>query len=157
VNCYAGSSNTAALAAQSAIDRNPSFALGHLVLGMARLFDGDARRAVARLRHGLTLNPHDPQNVTWHILLAYAELLSDMLDEAVESAKRALALRPVFGPTFELLCCCTTALGRRDDARQWSKRLKEVDGPEAHFIEPIRATQPEYDKRITQLLRKANE
>jgi TolB-like protein len=157
VNCYAGSANTAALAAQSAIDLNPSFALGHLVLGMARLFDGDASRAVAPLRHGLTLNPHDPQNVTWHILLAYAELLSDLLEKALESANRALALRPGFGPTFELLCCCAMALGRSDDARRWSRRLKEVSGPEAHFIEPMRATQPEYAKRIARLLRRATE
>jgi hypothetical protein len=35
VSCYAGSANTAALAAQSAINLNSSFALGHLVLGMA--------------------------------------------------------------------------------------------------------------------------
>ena len=155
VSCYAGSANTGALAAQSAVDLNPSFALGHLVLGMARLFDGDAGRAVGPLRHGLALNPNDPQNVTWHTLLAYAELLSDMLEKALESANRALALRPVFGPTFEVLCCCAMALDRRDDARRWSERLKEVDGPESYFIEPIRARQPEYGKRIARLLRKA--
>jgi TolB-like protein len=152
VSCYAGSANTGALAAQSAIDLNPSFALGHLVLGMARLFDGDADRAVAPLRHGLTLNPNDPQNVAWHILLSYAELLSGLLDEALESANRALILRPVFGPTFEVLCCCTMALGRRDDARQWAERMKEVRGPEGHFIAPIRAGHPGYDKRIAELL-----
>jgi TolB-like protein len=155
VSCYAGSANTGALAAQSAIDLNPSFALGHLVLGMARLFDGDASRAVARLRHGLMLNPNDPQNVAWQILLAYAELLSDMPDKALESANRALALRPVFGPAFEALCCCTMALGRRDDARQWYKLLTEVDGPESHFLGPMRASQPDYAKRIAGLLQKA--
>jgi tetratricopeptide (TPR) repeat protein len=155
VSCYAGSANTGALAAQSAIDLNPSFALGHLVLGMARLFDGDANRAVAPVRHGLALNPNDPQNVAWQILLAYAELFSDMLDKALESANRALAWRPVFGPTFELLCCCTMALGRHDDARLWAERLKEVGGPEFHVIEPIRASQPDYEKRIARLLQKA--
>jgi TolB-like protein len=155
VSCYAGSANTGALAAQSAIELNPSFALGHLVLGMARLFDGDSGRAIASLRHGLTLNPNDPQNVAWHILLAYAELLSDMLDKALESANRALALRPVFGPTFELLCCCTMALGRRDDARRWAERAEEVHGPEGRFVAPIRASQLGYDKRIAELLRTA--
>jgi len=155
VSCYAGSANTGALAAQSAIELNPSFALAHLVLGMARLFDGDADRAVAPLRHGLALNPNDPQNVAWHILLAYAELLGDLPDKALESANRALTLRPVFGPTFEVLCCCTMALGRRDDARQWSERMKEVHGPEGHFIAPIRASRPGYDNRIAQLLKAA--
>jgi hypothetical protein len=50
--------------AQSAIDINPSFALGHLSLGMARLFDGDAQHAIAPLEHGPTLNPNDPQKRT---------------------------------------------------------------------------------------------
>jgi TolB-like protein len=155
VSCYAGSANTGALAAQSAIDLNPSFALGHLVLGMARLFDGDAARAVAPLRHGLALNANDPQNVAWHILLAYAELLSDMPDKALESANRALALRPVFGPTFEVLCYCTMALGRGEDARRWAERMKEVDSPEGRFTAPIRASRPGYHKRIARLLEKA--
>jgi TolB-like protein len=156
VSCYAGSANTAALAAQSAINLNPSFALGHLVLGMARLFDGEAERAIVPLRHGLTLNPNDPQNVAWHILLAYAQLLSDKPDDALDSATRALAVRPLFGPTFEALVCCAVALGRLDDARQWANRLKEVDGPRSHFIAPMRANQPHYDKRIIQLLQKAS-
>jgi TolB-like protein len=155
VSCYAGSANTAALAAQSAINLNPSFALGHLVLGMARLFDGEAERAIAPLRHGLTLNPNDPQNVVWHILLAYAQLLADRPNEALDSAHKALAVHPLFGPTFEALACCAVALGRLDDARQWAERMKEVDGPRSHFVAPIATNQPDYDKRITQLLQKA--
>jgi hypothetical protein len=34
----------------------PGFALGHLVLGMARLYSGDAAGAIAPLAHGLQLN-----------------------------------------------------------------------------------------------------
>ena len=156
ISCYAGSANTAALAAQSAINLNPSFALGHLVLGMARLFDGDTQRAVAPLRHGLTLNPNDPQNVAWYILLAYAQLFADAPDEALDSANRALAVRPVFGPTFEVLACCTAALGRPSDALRWAARMKEADGPEAHFVTPMKANQPDYDRRIAELLREAS-
>ncbi len=156
VSCYAGSPNTGALAAQSAINLNPSFALGHLVLGMARLFDGDAQRAVAPLRHGLTLNPNDPQNVAWYILLAYAQLLADAPDEALDTAKRALAVRPVFGPTFEVIACCMAALGRPGDALRWAARIKEIDGPEGHFVTPMKANQPDYDRRIAQLLMEAS-
>jgi len=156
VSCYAGSANTAALAAQSAINLNSSFALGHLVLGMARLFDGHAQHAIAALRHGLMLNPNDPQNAAWYILLAYAQLLANRHDEALDSASRALAVRPVFSPTFEALACCTAALGRLDDARRWAARVKEADGPERQFVAPIRANQPDYDRRIAQLLDEAS-
>jgi TolB-like protein len=157
VSCYAGSPNTAALAAQSAINLNPSFALGYLALGMARLFDGDAERAVVALRHGLTLNPNDPQNVAWYILLAYAELLAGHSNEALESANRALAMRRLLGPTFEVLACCTAALGRRDDGRRWAGRMREIDSPERRLIAPLTANQPDYHERITRLLRMAGE
>ena len=124
---------------------------------MANLFDGEAERAIIPLRHGLTLNPNDPQNVAWYILLTYAQLLADQPNEAFDSATKALAVRPLFGPTFEALACCTAALGQFEDARHWSARLEEDDGPERHFVAPIRASQPDYDKRITQLLREASQ
>jgi len=154
VSCYAGSPNTAALAAQSAINLNPSFALGHLVLGLARLFDGQAERAVEALRHGLMLNPNDPQNVAWYTLLAYAQLFASQPNEALDSASKALAVRPLFRPTLEALICCAVALGRLEDARQWANRMKEAGGPESHFIAPMRANQPDCGRRITQLLEK---
>jgi TolB-like protein len=155
VSCYAGSANTAALAAQSAINLNPSFALGHLVLGMARLFDGDARRAIAPLEHGLALNPHDAQNVAWYIVLAYSQLLIDDPNHALDSAKRALAVRPDFRPTFEALACCAVALGHSDDARRWGARMRELDEPESHFIAPLKRNNPVYEASLTKMLREA--
>ncbi len=156
MSCYAGSPNIAALAAKSAINLNPSFALGHLVLGMARLFDGEAEHAVVPLRHGLTLNPNDPQNVAWYILLTYAQLLAGQPNEALDSANMARTMRPLFGPTFEALVCCTVALGRLNEAREWANRIKDVDGPEATFIAPMKNNQPDYDRRIAQLLQKVS-
>lgn len=155
VGCYAGSAGNAALAAQSAININPSFALGHLVLGMALLFDGEAGRAIGALHHGLTLNPNDPQNVAWHILLAYARLLAGRPGDALDSANKALAIRPLYGPTFEVLACCTAAVGRLHEARQWAARSKEA-GAEVRLLAPLRANQPEYDRRVTELRRKAD-
>ena len=152
--CYAGSANTAALAARSAIEINPSFALGHLVLGMALLFDGDAQCAIAPLEHGLTLNPNDPQNVAWYILLAYAQLLADEPRRALDSANRALAFRPNFRPAFEVLVCCAAALGCLDDARAWLARMNELDGPESFFVAPLKRNSPRYDARITELISK---
>jgi TolB-like protein len=152
VSCYAGSPDTAALAARGAIDLNPSFALGHLVLGMALLFGGDAPRAIALFERGLTLSPNDPQNVAWNILFAYAQLLAGEAVRARDSANRALALRPVFRPTFEALACCAAATGDRDAARKWLGRMRELDGPQSHFVAPMKGNNPEYDKYIAGLL-----
>jgi len=54
-----------------------------------------------------------------------------------------------------VLCCCTMALGRGDDALRWAERAEEVHGPEGRFVAPIRAGQLGYDKRIAELLRTA--
>src|SRR5690606_21039730 len=71
---YADAPEQAVLAAERAIEISPSFALGHLVLGMAHLFRGSASEAISPLEHGLTLNPHDPQNFVWFNLLALSHL-----------------------------------------------------------------------------------
>ena len=147
MSCYSRSAGAAALAAHRAIDLNPSFALGHLVLGMARLFDGDARRAIAPLEHGLTLKPNDPQNVAWYILLADAQLLDGQPNRALDSAKRALAVRPIFRLTFEALVCCAVALGDLNEARR-----RELDGPESSFIARLNCNNPDYERCIKQIL-----
>ena len=125
-----------------------------MVLGMARLFDGAAPRAIVPLAHGLTLNPNDPQNIAWYNLLAYAHLLADEPHEALASANRALAIRPIFRPTFEALVCCAAALGRLDDARRWLACMKELDGPESHFAAPMKRNNPHYEARIAEMFRR---
>ncbi|TIM88397.1 MAG: transcriptional regulator, partial [Mesorhizobium sp.] len=69
VSAYTGRAEHAILAAERSIELGPSFALGYLVLGMARLFVGDAAGARKPLARGLELNPHDPQNAVWFSLL----------------------------------------------------------------------------------------
>ena len=59
---FASEFDQAILAAEKAVERSRSFALGHLVLRMAPLYSGNALRAVACLKRGFQLNPHDPQN-----------------------------------------------------------------------------------------------
>jgi predicted Zn-dependent protease len=155
VSAFAGSASAAARTAQTAIDLNPSFTLGHLVLGMAKLFDGDPQRAIAPLAHGLLLNPNDPQNLAWYNLLAYAQLLAGEPAHALESANRALTVRPIFRPTFEVLACCAVALGRIEEARGWAARMKELDGPASHFIAPLRRNYPDCDAQIARMLNMA--
>jgi len=142
-------------AAERAIALSSSFALGHLVLGMARLFAGDAHGAVAPLEHGLTLNPNDPQNLAWFNLLAHAQLLAGEPERALMSANKALAVRPTFRPTFETLACCHAALGNLDDARRWTDRMKQQDGPVSHFLAPLKRHHPEWDERISRMLGRA--
>ena len=57
VSNYSEQLDQAIRAARKAVDISPSFALGHLGLGLALLFSGRAADAVAPLEHGLRLSP----------------------------------------------------------------------------------------------------
>jgi tetratricopeptide (TPR) repeat protein len=122
---------------------------------MSRLFDGEPQRAIVPLAHALRLNPNDPQNLVWFNLLAYAQLLAGEPGNALESANRALTVRPVFRPTFEVLACCAVALGQLDDARIWAARVKSLDGPASHFIAPLRRNHADCDAQIARMLNMA--
>ncbi|MEH2542839.1 MULTISPECIES: tetratricopeptide repeat protein [unclassified Bradyrhizobium] len=151
-NAYNNAPLVAVSAAEKAIALSSSFALGHLILGLARLFAGLAREAIEPLEHGLTLNPNDPQNLAWYNLLAHAQLLAGDAESALATANKALAIRPTFRPTFETLTCCHIALGNLDDARQCASRMSELREPQSHFLAPLRQLHPEWDERISQLL-----
>ena len=85
-SAYANAPEQAVLAAEKAIEISPSFALGHLVLGMGQLFRGSAGEAASSLERGLTLNPHDPQNFVWCNLLALASLFAGKAEDALGAA-----------------------------------------------------------------------
>ena len=154
-NAYSNAPLVAASAAEKAIALSSSFALGHLVLGMARLFAGLAREAIEPLEHGLALNPNDPQNLVWYNVLAYAQLFSGEAERALATANKVLAIRPNFRPTFETLACCHVAVGKLDNAHRCASRMNELAGPESHFLAPLKQLHPKWDQRISQMLDRA--
>jgi TolB-like protein len=154
-NAYSNAPLVAASAAEKAIALSSSFALGHLVLGMARLFAGLAREAIEPLEHGLALNPNDPQNPVWYNVLAYAQLFAGEAERALATANKVLAIRPTFRPTLETLACCHVAVGKLDDAHRCASRMIELAGPESHFLTPLKQLHPEWDQRISQMLDQA--
>jgi tetratricopeptide (TPR) repeat protein len=94
VSTYGRALDRATAAAERAIELTPSFALGHLLLGMARLFSGKASEAVPPLERDLRLNPYDPQNFVWLNLLGLAHLFSEHPDRALDAAMKAQRIRP---------------------------------------------------------------
>jgi TolB-like protein len=152
VSAYADAPAQAVLAAEKAIELSPSFALGHLVLGMARLYGGLAADAVDPLVHGLRLNPHDPQNFVWYNLLAFAQLFSGDPEQALISATKGLSVRPTWRPSLETLICCNVALDRRDEARRCATRYAELDGPAGDIFAPLRRLNPCWRKQVSDAL-----
>jgi tetratricopeptide (TPR) repeat protein len=123
---------------------------------MARLFGGDAEGAIAHLEHGLALTPNDPQRVAWYVFLAYAQLLAGRPAEGLESARLALAVRPKFWSSLEVLACCAVALDRVDDAKQWLKSVQNPEGTGSQLIAPLKLNNPHWGSHLAKLLQVAS-
>jgi TolB-like protein len=152
VSAYTGRAEQATLAAERSIELGPSFALGHLVLGMARLFAGDAVGAVGPLAHGLRLNPHDPQNAVWFTLLMLAQFFSSDVEEAVETGRAALKARPNWPPALRVLACCHAALGHGPEARRLAFLAADLPETAGDALGPFREGNRDWVARLDQLL-----
>jgi TolB-like protein len=140
-------------AAQKAISISPSFALGHLVLGMALLYNSHASEATTSLEYGLQLSPYDPQNFVWFNLLALARLFSGRAEAGLEAAARALQVRPNWWTSLEVIVCCYTALEKWDEARRYVRELTKVTKQSVDVLAPLKAHNPRWKEEMTRALR----
>ena len=115
---FSGRYDVALQAAHRALALNPSFALGHCVLGLARLYRADAQGAATSLQHGVVLSPFDPQNFTWLRALALAHYFAGQHTAALAAAEQALQLRPGWASASRLAAASRLALGDREAAER---------------------------------------
>jgi len=156
VSAYAEKFDQSISAAKKAIEINPSFALGHLVLGMALLFSGRAAEAIVPLEYGLRLSPYDPQNFVWFNLLALARLFSRRAEAGLEAATRALQVRPNWWTSLEVLVCCYAALGKWDEARRYAQQMATVTKQPGDVLAPLKSHNPDWAKQMDSALRAAS-
>lgn len=152
VSAYANAPEQAVLAAEKAVEISPSFALGHLVLGMARLFRGQAREAVVPLEHGLTLNAYDPQNFVWYNLLALARYFSGEAEPALAAAIKAMKIRPGWPPTLATLALCQAALGEVDAAHKSVEEMRKLPAPPGDILAPLKARNPGWARQMAAVI-----
>ena len=142
-------------AARKAIHISPSFALGHLVLGLALLYSGRAPDAIAPLEYGLKLSPYDPQNFVWFNILALARLFSGRAEAGLEAAARALQVRPNWWTSLEVIICCYGALEKWDEAQRYATELARVTRLPGDVLAPLRVHNPNWSEQMSHALRKA--
>jgi TolB-like protein len=142
-------------AARKAIEINPSFALGHLVLGMALLFSGRASEAITPLEYGLRLSSYDPQNFVWFNFLALARLFSGRPEAALEAAARAVQVRPNWWTSLEVLVCCYAALERWDEARRCAQEMATLVKQPGDGLASLKALNPAWNDQMSKALRMA--
>jgi len=129
--------------------------LGYLVLGMARLFSGDAAGARKPLARGLELNPHDPQNGVWFGLLMLALLFSGDVESALETGRTALKARPDWPALLRIQACCHAAAGHREQARRFATAASDFPEAAGDALGPFRDGNKEWATRLDELLREA--
>jgi TolB-like protein len=153
ISVYSDRLPQAMLAAERAIDLSPNFALGHLVLGMAHLIQGNAKIAIGPLAHGLGLNPHDPQNAAWFNMLALARFFAGDAAGALDTARTALKTRPDSRPLTLMLAYCHAANGHWDDARRTAQLAATLRQDARDPLEPLlRQHQPAWERHVQDLL-----
>jgi hypothetical protein len=155
-SAYANAPEQAVLAAEKAIEVSPSFALGHLVLGMAQLFRGSASKAIPPLERGLMLSAYDPQNFAWYNLLALAHLFANAPERELLAAIKAQKIRPAWRPTIDTLACCYASLGRLQDARSCVMQMSKLEKPPGDTLGPLRVRNPQWAAQINSLLKSAS-
>lgn len=152
---YANVHEQAIRAAEKAVEISPSFALGHLALGIARLFGGHAHEAIAPFKHGLQLNAYDPQNFVWYNMLALAQYFSDRPDQALDSAVKAVKIRPTWRAAYEVVALCQAASGRLDEARRTFDRMRGLSKPADDILGPLKRQNPQWERQMVRTLRDA--
>ena len=153
-SAIANAPEQAVLAAEKAIEISPSFALGYLVLGMGRLFRGNAHDAIGAFEHGLMLNPYDPQNFVWYNLLALAYLFADRAEDGLAAAVKGRKICPAWRPIYETLACCYVTLGRPQEAGSCVDQMRQL-APAYSGLEPLKLRNPQWAHRLAGLLEQA--
>jgi TolB-like protein len=137
VSVFADDFDLARRSADKAIELSPSFALAHLVRGMALLFAGHAAEAIAPLEQGLTLNRYDPQNFVWYTVLALAYLFDDKPADALRRATAALQVRPTWAAAARAAAWAHEALGDAAQAALWKRRAEELPAGADDALRPM--------------------
>jgi TolB-like protein len=153
VSNYVGNFEQARRAAEGAVEASASFALGHLVHGMALLFSGAAEAAIKPFERGLELSPHDPQNFIWLNLLALARTFSGDAVGGLDASQQVVKVRPDWRPGFETLAYCQALTGRREEARSSALHLRGLHDAPGDALGPIRAKNPAWMGRIAEMIR----
>ncbi len=155
ISVFSDALEQAIRAGEEAVEISPSFALGYFVLGLGRLFSGNAADAIGSIERGIRLNPYDPQNFVWLQMLALAFYFVDQKDKALQIAIRALKIRPDWLPTLETLALCYATLDRVEDARECIKKMSALEQPKGDLLALLKTHNPQWTDLMATMLRKA--
>jgi TolB-like protein len=103
----------------TALELNPSLALGHYGLGAALVFSGKPAEAVPHLESAIRLSPRDPNMGSFLVRIADAKYFLGDHEEAVSLALKALGQPNFQWSRYAVLIAALGQLGRHDEARRY--------------------------------------
>jgi tetratricopeptide (TPR) repeat protein len=106
---------------------NPNSAIALTTAGWNEAMLGNPQKAVELLQRAERLSPRDPR--TWYMASAAAltHFAAGRFEDAIASAKRALAQNPRFTRTLRVLAASLAILGREQAAKQVMQDLLRIE------------------------------
>jgi len=138
-----------------AIDRNPSFAMAHMVRGSTYAYNGMAEEGLRDTEIAMRLSPRDPIQAANLSVIGTCHFVSGRFKEAAEYQRRAVQLRPHFGTAWRSLTAASGLVGDLDGAKaalaeakrlqpgltlEWVEKYQPIIPPEhrALYMEGLR-------------------
>ena len=103
---------------KKAVELNPNFAYAHFALGGSYFFGGHPQEAIACLHKALELNPRDRRNFIVLKVLAHCYLNARLYEDAIDCARKSIAIRSDYVETHLVLVSSLGHAGRSAEARK---------------------------------------
>lgn len=102
--------------AEKAIELDPNYANGHILLATLLYYAGRPAEGLERVKHAIKLNPHHPYNYSFHLGQAFFVL--GRYDEAISALKQGIESNPAAERLHIWLAAAYAQSGRIEDA-EW--------------------------------------
>jgi len=104
-------------AVRRALERNPGSGFVALMASTALYYGGDPQGSLVHVERAMKLSPLDPGFFMFLTIAGLVDLTNGRPDQALEMAKRSVALYPDWDLTYILLIVALVRLGRSAEAR----------------------------------------
>jgi adenylate cyclase len=98
-------------ALSEAIDRNPSFAQAHMLMGSTYAYSGESEEGLRFTAAATRLSPRDPIQAANLSTIGTCHFVAGRFAEAVDHQRRAVQLRPAFGTAWRSLAASAGLVG----------------------------------------------
>ncbi|WP_249164652.1 tetratricopeptide repeat protein [Bradyrhizobium jicamae] len=109
-----------------ALSLNPSEAMAWWMSAFARVWLGEAERAIAHAQRAIRLSPRDPSIHQMHSAISSAYFASGKYEEAAKLAMVGLQVEPDYQPALRIGAAAYGQLGRLEDANRLILHLREL-------------------------------